>query len=290
MKNYKVLIFGGSGFIGSHLSDLLYNKKFDVTVFDIFKNNLINKNIKFIKGSITDKKKIFEITKKYDYVFNFAGISDIGKANIDPIKTIDANFIGTVNILEAIKSQKKIKRFIFASSIYAISSQGGFYSSTKRSSEDIIKNYAQKYGIKYSILRYGSIYGTRSNRFNAIYDFIYQGIKEKRIVRNGSGNEIRNYINVKDAAKITLKILKKEFENKCFNIIGKNKIKVRDVLNLISRKLNFKKIIYKKNEQLKYHYIKNPYSYKIDKGLEIRPTKPVKFSFGIDEIIEEISL
>ena len=290
MKNYKVLIFGGSGFIGSHLTDLLYNKKFDVTVFDIFKNNLINKNIKFIKGSITDKKKIFEITKKYDYVFNFAGISDIGKANIDPIKTIDTNFIGTVNILEAIKFQKKIKRFIFASSIYAISSQGGFYSSTKRSSEDIIKNYAQKYGIKYSILRYGSIYGTRSNRFNAIYDFIYQGIKEKRIVRNGSGNEIRNYINVKDAAKITLKILKKEFENKCFNIIGKNKIKVKDVLNLISRKLNFKKIIYKKNKQLKYHYIKNPYSYKIDKGLEIRPTKPVKFSFGIDEIIEEISL
>lgn len=284
----KIIIFGGSGFIGSHLTDILYNQKFDVTVFDVFKNDTFNKNIKFIKGDIQDKKKIFKITKKYEYIFNFAGISDISKANVDPISTINNNFIGTVNILEAIKYQKKVKRFVFASSIYAMSSQGGFYSSTKRSSENIIENYSKKFGIKYSILRYGSIYGARSNRDNAIYDSIYQGIKRKKIVRKGVGNEIRSYINVKDAAKITLEILNRKFENKYVNIIGKNKIKVKNVLNLISKKLNHKKIFYKKNEKLNYHYNKNPYNYKITQGIEIKPNNPINLSLGIDEIIKEI--
>ena len=109
MKKNKVLIFGGSGFIGSHLAELLFKNKYDVTIFDKFRNNSIIKDIKYIKGSIDDKKKILKITKNYDYIFNFAAISDIGKANISPISTININLIGTINILEAIKKQKKLK-------------------------------------------------------------------------------------------------------------------------------------------------------------------------------------
>ena len=82
----------------------------------------------------------------------------------------------------------------------------------------------QKYGINYSILRYGSIYGVGSETKNAIYNLIYQGIK--KIIREGTGNEIRNYINVVDASNLTYEILKK-YENSYLNIIGKNKIKVK---------------------------------------------------------------
>ena len=90
-----------------------------------------------------------------------------------------------------------------------MSDQGEFYSSTKRACENLIENYSKKYGLKYSVLRYGSIYGTRSNNFNAIYNFIYQGINSNLIKRKGLGNEIRNYINARDAAKITFNILTK---------------------------------------------------------------------------------
>ena len=226
--------------------------------------------------------------KNFDYIFNFAGISDIEKANEKPLETINQNFLANVKILESIKNHKSLRRFVFASSIYAISSQGEFYSSTKRSTENIIENYANKYGIKFSILRYGSIYGTRTNQLNAIHSFIKQAIKNKKIIRAGLGNEIRNYINVKDAAKITYEILKKKYENKYINIIGKEKNQVKKVLRMIAKKLATKKIIFKKNIKLKYHYSKSPYSYKIKKGITIFPLNPIKFSHGLEEIIHEI--
>ena len=288
MKRNKALIFGGSGFLGSHLSDLLKRKKFEVTIFDIKKTRFTNNFCKFIKGDISNKKKFTKILKKFDYIFNFAGISDIEEANKKPLETINQNFLANVNILESIKSHKNLKRFIFASSIYAISSQGEFYSSTKRSSENIIENYSNKYGIKFSILRYGSIYGTRANQLNAIHSFIKQAIKKKIITRAGLGNEIRSYVNVKDAAKITYEILKKKYENKYINIIGKEKKQVKKVLIMISKKLGIKKVIFQKKIKMKYHYSKSPYSYKIHKGLTKFPPKPVNFSSGLDEIIHEI--
>ena len=287
-KKNKVLVFGGSGFLGSHLCDLLIEKKFKVTIYDIKKNGFNKDYHKFIKGNITDKKKIFKTVKKFNYIFNFAGISDIEEANQNPIETINQNFLGTVNILESIKNQKNLKRFIFASSIYATSSQGEFYSSTKRSCENIIENYSKKYGLKFSILRYGSIYGTRANSLNAIHNFILQGIKNNKITRKGLGNEIRSYINVKDAAKITYEILNKKYENKYINIIGKDKNKVKEVLKIISKKLKIKKIIFKKKIKLKYHYSKNPYNYKINKGITKFLSKPIRLKSGIDEIINEI--
>ncbi len=288
MRKKKALIFGGSGFLGSHLSDLLIKKKIKVTIFDIKKTRFFNTDCKFIKGNISDKKKFSKKLKNFDYIFNFAGISDIEEANEKPIETINQNFLANVNILESLKNHKNLKRFIFASSIYAISSQGEFYSSTKRSTENIIENYSNKYGIKFSILRYGSIYGTRANQLNAIHGFIKQAIKKKIITRVGLGNEIRNYINVKDAAKITYEILKKKYENKYINIIGKEKNQVKKVLRMISKKLVIKKIIFNKKIKMKYHYSKNPYSYKIQKGLTKFPIDPIKFSLGLDEIIHEI--
>ena len=114
-------------------------------------------------------------------------------------------------------------------------------------------------------------------------------LKKKKIIRKGAGNEIRSYINVKDAAKITLHILSKKYENKYLNIIGNNKLKVKNIINLISKKLNISKIIFNKKEQLKYHYNKNPYTYVIERGLEIKPKKSINLSVGLDEIIKEIN-
>ena len=71
--------------------------------------------------------------------------------------------------------------------VYAISSRVNFMAQQR--SENIIENYSNKYGIKFSILRYGSIYGTKTNRLNAIHGFIKQAIKKKIITRVGLGNE-----------------------------------------------------------------------------------------------------
>lgn len=285
---YKAIILGGSGFLGDHLSKLLIKKKFDVSILDIRINKSKSKSVKFIKGDIKNFYNLKKILKNFDYIFNFAGISDLEDANKNPIKTITNNINGTVNILECIKNSKKLKRLIFASSIYAISKQGGFYSTTKRSCENLIEDYSKKYGIKFSILRYGSIYGVGSGTKNAIYNLIYQGIKNKKILREGTGNEVRNYINVVDASNLTYQILKKKYENTYLNIIGKNKIKVKLVIKKIAKKLNIKKVIFLKNIKSQYHYSKNPYDYELPRGKTIKPKNNIKIDRGIDLIIDEI--
>lgn len=287
-KKIKALIFGGSGFLGTHLSNYLLNKNFKIYIFDIKRNPNLNKKIKFIKGNIKNKNKIKNITKNFDFVFNFAGISDLDEANKNPLDTIENNLIGTINILQSLRNSKNLKKFIFASSIYAMSNQGGFYSSTKRSCENFIENYSEKYNLNFCILRYGSVYGIGSSKSNTIYNLIYQGIKNNEISRIGSGEEIRNYINVIDASKLTYKILSNKFNNKYVNIIGKKKLKVKNVIKTILKKIDIEKVKYFKNIKSKYHYLNNPIDYQIPKGQTLVPIKGVSLSNGIDEIINEI--
>ncbi len=287
MKNSKnVIVFGGSGFLGSHICDCLADCGYKVTLFDKNRSKYLKQNQKMFVGDITDFSSVQKAIKHQNYVFHFAGVSDIGEANLNPFKTIKYNILGTTNILETIKNNKKINRIVFASSIYARCKRGGFYSSTKRTCESLIENYREKFNINYTILRFGSIYGLRANYFNIIHNLIVQGLKGNKIKRDGDGMEIRNYINVKDAAKICVKILNKRYANKYFNIVGKERVSVRKVINLIAKKTNAKKIIYHKNIINVDSYKVNPFTYKVKEAKFIKVKNGIKLEQGIQEIID----
>ena len=189
MKKNKMIILGGSGFLASHLVDLFEKRKIKTLIFDKIKKRKSNKIVKFVNGSILDKKKLLKIITPGDVVYHFAAVSDLDEANNNHLKAIEVNIMGTVNVLEAC-IKKRVKKLIFSSSIYARSEQGGFYSTTKLASEMLIEKYARKFGLKYTIIRFGSLYGEKSNYFNTIKNLISQGIKQKRIIRNTEGNEI----------------------------------------------------------------------------------------------------
>ena len=287
MRNKKAIVFGGSGFLGSHISDHLTKNGYEVTIFDKKKSKFKKINQKMIVGDIINFEKVNLAIKNKNYVYHFAGVSDIQESNSFPLKAIKYNIMGTTNILEAIKKNKKIHRLIFASSIYARSKQGGFYSSTKRSCESLIEEYSKAFNIDFNILRFGSLYGLRANGFNTIHNIIEQGIKEKKIERDGDGMEIRNYINVVDAAKICIELLKKKYANKYFNIAGKEKISVKSVINLISKRIGVKKIIYNKKRNKNFHYKVNPYTYKVREAKSLKMRTSVKLENGIQEIINQ---
>tara|TARA_Y100001970_G_C14230273_1_gene858167 strand:+ start:2253 stop:3125 length:873 start_codon:yes stop_codon:yes gene_type:complete len=280
----KVMVFGGSGFLASHVADSLTKNGYKVYIFDKKKSKYKSRNQTFIRGDILNKKQVLKITKKIDIVYHFASVADIDAANNDPYNTLNTNIFGTINILEACV-KNKIKRIIFASSIYALSEQGGFYSASKLTSEIIIEKYSKKFKLDFNILRFGSLYGERSNYFNSLGKYIEQAKKYKKIIRYSDGNEKRNYIHVLDAASLSVLILKPKFKNKYFNLLGKNKIKVKKVLNLIAKELKIKKIIYK-NINLEYHYKINPYTYKLRKGVLLNSKKEINFKWGIKNIIK----
>ena len=282
----NAIVFGGSGFLGSHICDYLTKTGYNVTIFDKNKSKFIKKNQKMIIGDITIFQKVCKATRYQKYIFHFAGVSDIKESNLNPFKAIKFNILGTANIMEAIKNNKNVNRIVFASSIYARSKQGGFYSTTKRSCESLIEDYSKKFNINYTILRFGSLYGIRANYFNIIFKYIVQGLKNRKIERDGNGKEIRNYINVKDAAEISVQILNKQYANKYFNIVGKERITVEKIINLISKKTDAKKIIFHKNIDDDIHYKVNPFTYKVKGAKFLKPKKGVELEEGIQEIID----
>lgn len=288
----KILVIGGSGFLGSHLVDSLLLKKNSVTVLDLEKSNWLSKNQKFIKADITNLKDVLKFTKGFDIIYHCAALADLDKASKDPLKTVTANILGTVNILEACKINK-IKKFIFASTIYVKSLRGGFYRCSKEACENYIKEYSNIYNLKYAILRYGSIYGPRSGLENGLYKIIYKALKTKKLVYNGNKNTIREYVHVKDVADISRDIIDKKFDNSTIVVTGQETLKVKDLLIMIKEILgsNYKIQYSKKNlnsMEKTNHYISTPYSYKEDFTKKIKSNQYVDMGQGIVDLINFI--
>ncbi len=283
----KILITGASGFIAGHIADLCSLKGHKITLVDLKKPNFtIKKNQKFIKCNILNKKKLEKIFLDHDIVFHFAAIADLFHSNENIYETIKNNIIGTANILEAIK-KNRVKKIIYASSIYAISEQGGIYSTSKLSSEMIIEDYSKKFNLKFVILRFGSIYGPRSNSFNTLKNFINDAFIENKIFRNSDGNEVRNYINVADVAKLSYKVISKKYDNNYYNIFGPKKYQLKEILYLIKKNFFPKlKLKFNKNGILKYNYKISPFTYSLRKGRNLKLKRYVNLKSGIKQIID----
>lgn len=255
----KVMVFGGSGFLGSHVADCLTGKGYEVSIYDIRKSPYLTEGQKMIVGDVVDHEKVVEAIKGFDYVYNFSGIADIQEASENPLKVVKMNILGNTNILEACRINK-VKRFIFASSLYVYGNLGSFYRSSKQACELIIEDYQKKFGLDFIILRYGSLYGDRATGFNPLRDFIEQAIKTGKIVRKGDGEEIREYINVIDAARSSVEILERGFKNEYMMISGSQPIKIKDMLEMIKEMMKGKvKIEYHQPTQADEHYGITPY-------------------------------
>src|SRR5690349_17052567 len=122
----KAIVFGGSGFLGSHVADELSNQGLDVTIFDIKGSTFLKPNQRQVVGDILDKATVMQACEGMDYVYNFAGLADINEARENPELTAQLNVMGNVYILEAAR-KFKAKRFIYASTVYVYSESGSFY-------------------------------------------------------------------------------------------------------------------------------------------------------------------
>ena len=158
----KAIVFGGSGFLGSHVSDVLSEEGYEVTIFDLEPSPYLQSGQKMMVGDILDREKVIKAVKGKNIVYHFAGLADLDDGKTKPLETVTKNIIGTINILDA-TVKAKIKHFIYSSTIYVYSSRGGFYRCSKQASENYVNEYQRMYGLDYTILRYGSLYGPRSD-------------------------------------------------------------------------------------------------------------------------------
>jgi UDP-glucose 4-epimerase len=232
----RAVVFGGAGFLGSFVADALTAAGHEVVVYDKASSPYLQASQCEVVGDILDQDLVREAVSGADVVYNFAGIADIQAASLNPVETIRVNTLGNTVILEAARLAK-IRRFVFASTLYVYSQAGAFYRSSKQACELIIEDYQKAFGLPYTILRYGSLYGPRTNETNWIYSILKQCVTESRIVRYGNGEEIREYIHVWDAAQSSVDILAPEFENANVIVTGQQTFRVKDLLRMINEML-----------------------------------------------------
>ena len=280
----NVLITGGSGFIGSHVVDVLVENKYKVTILDL--NQPKRKDVKFIQGSILDKSIIRSALKNINIIFHLAAVSDITKVKEIPLKTIKTNILGTTYLLEGARNAN-IDRFVFASSIYSYGTAGNLYTTSKTASELIIKNYKLIYGQKFTILRYATAYGPRNREVDAVSIFVRRALKNLDLIIHGNGQQKRNYVCAEDLGYGSLFALEKKATNKIITLVSKRDTKIIDLARMIIKITKSKSKIFFDKKKRRLDDFTSVFSYKNNREKNLMIWRP-KYSLekGLKKYIE----
>lgn len=285
----KVIIFGGSGFLGSYVADELTRRDYNVTIADITQSKYIQKNQNFIKVDILDIKNIESIIKDADVVYNFVAIANLDEAIHDPINAMNINVMGNLNLLEACRKNGNIKRFVYASSAYALSSEGSFYGISKQSSEKLTEEYYKRYGLKYTVIRYGSLYGERASHNNYIYNLLSEAIEIGELNYRGDGEDLREYIHAADAAKLSVDILEDtQYENEHIILTGIEKLKRIELLTMINEIMQNKLSVNQISDDNMGHYKITPYTFHPTTAKKLVANPYIDLGQGLLECIQAI--
>ena len=288
--NDKVVVVGGSGFLGSHLADALSEAGYAVSIFDVRQSPWLRPDQEMILGDIRDEKVLGDCIAGARYVCHLAGIADIGEAARSPRVTVEHNIIGSTAVLQSCL-QAKVERVLFASTLYVYSQQGSFYRVSKQAVELLIEAYHENFGLEYTILRYGSLYGPRAQEWNGLKRYVTQAVREGRIDYPGTGEERREYIHVIDAARLSVEALAPDYANQCLTLTGTQILNSGELLRMIQEILRGEvEITFSPEQRNPEHYELTPYRFTPRMARKIVPNVFVDIGQGILDLVEEVYL
>lgn len=254
------VVFGGSGFLGSHVADALQEAGWAVRICDIASSPFLAPGQEMVHCDILDPAAVARAVAGAAVVYNFAGLADIGESRDKPVDTVKLNVLGNTHILDACRHEA-VRRYVFASTVYVYSERGSFYRASKQASERIIEAYQERYSIPYTILRYGSLYGRRADSRNGIHRILHAALTRGEVTYSGSGDEQREYIHVRDAALLSVRILAPEFANQHVILTGPYPCRVRDLMEMVREMLGGRPAVRFENQPLAGHYTITPYNF-----------------------------
>lgn len=253
----KVLVTGGAGFIGSHVTELLCNKNFDVSVIDDLSfgyENFIDKRAKFIKGSIGDANLLERVVDGVDVVIHLAASSIISLSYQRPEEYFQNNLTNGVKLLETMRKMG-VKKIINSSTAAVYGEQKkmpisedapkspiNIYGASKLAFEQALQGYCSSFDIESVSLRYFNAYGSRDEQkpaTRAVPVWINAILCDKEIPLYWNGQQKRDYIFVKDIAQAHLDVMDLSGCN-VFNIGSGSGVFMMEVLNVIEKILGKK--------------------------------------------------
>lgn len=283
----RACVIGGAGFVGSHVADTLSNNGYIVRIFDTKISNWLRNDQEMIVGNVLDANEVDSAVNGCEVVYNFAALADLNEAVNKPLETVKINILGNAHVMEACR-RFGVQRFVYASTLYVYSRQGGFYRCSKQAAEHYVEEYQNSYGLDYTILRYGSLYGPRSDESNGLYRIVKGALETGKVKYLGSSNALREYIHVEDAARASVAALGHEFRNESVVLTGQNPMRVLDLLETLNEILGIPHPIeFAENDQ-SGHYVRTPYAYQPKLGRKYAPPMHVDLGQGLIQLIDEI--
>lgn len=248
LKNKRILVTGGAGFIGFHLCKKLTELGSDVTIYDNLSSGKIENvkdvpKAKFTKGDILNLKRLCN-AEKADIIYHLAAQVVVPYSMENPTEDFDTNARGTLNVLE--KARKDDSRLIFASSaaVYGNPTQlptpeeYGFhpfscYGLSKVVGEEYCQMYASQYGLDVTIFRFANVYGSRCHGvINDFLDKLTRDLSKLEII--GTGQQSRDFVHVSDVVEaLVTSATKKATIGQTYNLGFGKTTKVIDLAKMI---------------------------------------------------------
>jgi UDP-glucose 4-epimerase len=240
----RVLVTGGSGFIGSHIVDVLVEAGHDVVVVD-HRVPPHRADVVFEDVDLLDLSSVVAVTRGVDHVFHLGAVANVNYAYKYPVYSTALNVMGTVNILEAARING-LERVHLASTVWVyngapdgvtadesvpfyLNGAGHLYTSTKIAAEMLCHNYHSLYGVPFTVLRYGIPYGPRMREELLIPTFIRKALHGESLTVAGRGTQYRRFVYVRDLAEAHVLAMSERAAQQTYNLEGRRKVTVREV-------------------------------------------------------------
>jgi CDP-glucose 4,6-dehydratase len=306
----NILVTGGFGILGrSLINQLLINKKNNIFLLDRSSNKkkistlkIKNKNLKVIKGDFKNYKTLYKLIKNKNIgtIFHLGAITQVIDAYKSPVETFDCNIMGTINILEVVRSINKDIIFIYSSSDKAYGElnkkeyhedhplKGDYpYDVSKSASDLIAQSYVKTYDLRVGIIRSGNIYGPGDyNMDRLVPHVIISTLNNKKSILRSNGKLIRDYLYVEDVSRAYMllmnSMLKKKKSLYIYNVGSNENLSVIGLVRLIVKKIKNNKLKPKINNNSRIEIKRQKLNYnKIHKDLGWKPIWKIEEAMSI---------
>lgn len=274
----KCLVTGGAGFIGSHIIHHLFGKGHEIVCLDNFdptydirtkKKNIApffnNPHFELVEGDVRDPELVKNTVMDIDYIFHEAALVSVVESMKDPVKTIQINTIGTLNVLEA-AAFANVKKVVLASSaaVYGNSPElpkketmipvpRSIYAISKLDCEYAARIYYEEHGLKTTSLRYFNVFGPRQDPTSpyaaAIPIFIKRALKNEKILIYGDGMQTRDFVFVSDVVQANELAMSKG-EGKIFNVANGTATSINEIAEQIIKQTDSRSLISYEKERI----------------------------------------